>query len=350
MRIAMFQNILPEAGRKPGGVSVYVHRLANALAAREHDVVVFTYSPRPAGAGYAVRPLRLPSARSSRVLRQYVAPWLLNLEDLGGFDLAHFHGEDWFFLRRGLPVVRTFHGSALAEARSATSLSRRIDKRVVYGLERLAARRATAAYGVGVDSERVYRTRGRLYPGVELPAAPVSRSPAPSILFVGTWSGRKRGSLLFETFTREVRARVPDAELWMVSDECPAAAPGVRWVQAPDDEELGRLYSQAWLFCMPSSYEGFGIPYLEAMAHWTPTVATPNPGAETILGGGHGLLVAEDELGSALVEMLQSPERRRALARRGRSRAEEFSWDRSAERHEAAYAEAIRATPAAARR
>jgi phosphatidylinositol alpha-mannosyltransferase len=341
MRVAMFHNDLPEPDRKPGGVSVYVHRLSQALSARGHEVVVFTHSPAPPGASYETRKLPLPRVGDRRVIRQYVAPWLLNAEDLRGFDVAHFHGDDWFFLRRRLPVVRTFHGSALFEARSATSLVRRVDKRVVYRLELLARRLATASYGVGVDSVEVYRADGLLPPGVDVPEAAPPRAERPTILFVGTWSGRKRGATLHEIFQRVVRPAVPGAELWMVSDECEPAE-GVRWIQAPSDEELSELYSRAWVFCMPSSYEGFGIPYLEAMAHGTPLLTTPNPGVETILGEGHRAIVGStDDLGGRLVELLGDERLREDLAREGRERAAAFSWTRSAERHEEAYRGAV---------
>lgn len=340
MRVAMFHNDLPEPGQKPGGVSVYVHRLSQALSARGHEVVVFTHSPAPPGSTYETQKLPLPAVGGRRVVRQYVAPWLLNFEDLSGFDVAHFHGDDWFFLRRRLPVVRTFHGSALFEARSATSLVRRIDKRVVYRLELLARRLATASYGVGVDSVEVYRADGLLPPGVDIPELGSPRAERPTILFVGTWGGRKRGAMLHEIFRRVVRPAVPAAELWMVTDECEPAE-GVRWIQAPSDQELSDLYSKAWVFCMPSSYEGFGIPYLEAMAHGTPVLTTPNPGVETILGEGHRAIVdCEDELGPRLVELLGDGALREDLGREGRDRAAAYSWTRSAERHEAAYREA----------
>jgi glycosyltransferase involved in cell wall biosynthesis len=343
MRIAMFQNILPEEGSKPGGVSVYVHRLSQVLASRGHEVVVFTYSPAPHDARYTVRRLPFPMAKESRILRQYVTPWLLNFEDLNNFDIAHFHGDDWFFLRRPLPVVRTFHGSALLEARTATSMVRRIDKRVVYRLELLARKLATASYGVGSDSERIYRTDGLLLTGIDLPGVGPRREKRPTILFVGTWGGRKRGSLIHEIFLREIRPAVPEAELWMVSEHC-EPADGVRWIQLPSDEELSNLYSRSWVFCMPSTYEGFGIPYLEAMAHGAPVVTTRNTGIETILGREHRAIVDADyELGPRLIDLLKDESLRISMAREGRLRAEEYSWSRSAAHHEKAYEKAIEA-------
>lgn len=337
----MYHANLPQPGRKPGGVEVFVDRLADTLVARGHRVEVLTYSPPPPGATYETRRLPLQATKDRRFLRQYVSPWLLNLQRFDGFDVAHFHGDDWFFLRRPLPVVRTFHGSALFEARTATSRRRRFDKSLIFPLELLSAGLATSSYGVGTDSEIVYQTDGLLPPGVDLPMTPHQPSPNPSILFVGTWSGRKRGSLLQRIFEEEIRPALPNAELWMVSDTCEPAA-GVRWIQTPSDAELRDLYSRSWVFCLPSSYEGFGIPYLEAMAHEVPVVAHPNPGARMLLDQGrYGVLSEDGDLGRHLIEILSDPARRQSMAREGRRRAEEYSWERMAERHEAAYREAI---------
>jgi len=340
MRIAMYHFSLPQPGRKPGGVEVFVDRLAEALTGRGHEVVVFTYSAAPAEASYRTRRLRPYATEQRRLLRQYGSPWLLNLQSFAGFDVAHFHGDDWFFFRRRLPVVRTFHGSALLEATSATSLKRRLDKGLVFPLELLARHLATASYGVGVDSEAIYRTAGLLNLGIDRAAAPPRPSPNPSILFVGTWAGRKRGAFLHETFRRQIRAAIPGAELWMVSDFCEPAE-GVRWIQAPSDAELSELMSQTWAFCLPSSYEGFGLPYLEAMAHGVPAVGSPNPGARLLLGDGRGILAEDAELGQRLVEVLSDESLRESLIGRGYQRAEEFSWERMTARHEQAYREAI---------
>ncbi len=341
MRIALFHANLPEPGRKPGGVEVFVHRLANTLVDRDHEVEVMTYSLPPADARYRVRRLRPRRAERSRLVREYIASWNLNFENLAGFDVAHTHGDDWFWLRRQLPVVRTFHGSAKLERESATSLKRRLDQSVIYPLELLAGRLATATYGVGTDSAEIYGTDGLLPSGIDLDVPARAPSAHPTILFVGTWGGRKRGELLHRTFREQVQPALPDAELWMVSDECEAAA-GVRWFQAPSDAELRDLFSRAWVFCLPSTYEGFGIPYLEAMTQGVPTVASSNPGSRMLLEEGRrGIIAGDAELGGCLLELLRDPERREAMAAVGRERASEFSWERMAERHEEAYRSAI---------
>jgi glycosyltransferase involved in cell wall biosynthesis len=129
----------------------------------------------------------------------------------------------------------------------------------------------------------------------------------------------------------------------MVSDRCEPSE-GVRWFPAPDEDELDSLLARAWALCLPSTYEGFGIPYLEAMAHGTPVVASPNPGARYVLDGGRAGLVVEDvELAGALVRCLTDRELRASLSARGRERAADFAWPRVLAAHEAAYREAITA-------
>src|SRR5205814_1213559 len=121
-----------------------------------------------------------------------------------------------------------------------------------------------------------------------------AKSVQPSILFVGhRLNDRKRASLLLSTFQGAVRARLPQAELWMVLDD-KITAPGVQSFSSLPLEHLADLYRQAWVFCLPSSYEGFGRPYVEAMASGTPVVATRNPGALEVLEGGRFGIVATD--------------------------------------------------------
>lgn len=163
------------------------------------------------------------------------------------------------------------------------------------------------------------------------------KSEAPSVLFVGTMRGRKRGAMLLETFRREIRPRVPGAEFWAVCEE-EVAGEGVRWFGRVPHEELVELYRRAWVFCLPSSYEGFGVPYIEAMASGTAVVATPNPGAREVLREGRcGLLVAEAQLGAAVSEVLTDPTLRYALEAAGQARADDFSWERVCRQYEALY-------------
>jgi phosphatidylinositol alpha-mannosyltransferase len=341
LRVGMYAGRLPEPGRKPGGVEVYVHRLANALVARGHDVTVFAYADTALTHAYELSELRPKAAIRSRPLKKYVASWQFNWWDVQRFDVLHFHGDDWFYLRRRRPTVRTFHGSALLECLNAKSWRHRADQAAVFLLELHAARLASARYGVGPDSRTIYGCDGVLRTGIELPTAPRHPAPYPLISFIGTWRGRKRGALLHEVFQREVLPKVPEARLCMVADHC-EPGPNVTWLKQPSDAQITELLLSSWAFCLPSSYEGFGIPYLEAMACGAPVVATPNPGAEDLVRpGGAGIVVEAQDLGESLVMVLRSDELRARLASAGKARAADFTWDRVGAQHEAAYATAI---------
>jgi glycosyltransferase involved in cell wall biosynthesis len=118
--------------------------------------------------------------------------------------------------------------------------------------------------------------------------------------------------------------------------------PGVRWFEAPSDAQLATLYAEARVLCLPSSYEGFGIPYIEAMAYGTPPVATSNFGAEMVLSGGRdGVIAPLTTIGLELVDLLTDDERWKGLSDRARLRVRDFSWNACIAAHMRAYQHAI---------
>jgi glycosyltransferase involved in cell wall biosynthesis len=342
MRIATFHATLPQPGQKPGGVSVFVDRLADRLARRGHEVTVASFSPAPPGRRYRHMRLRPHRFAHARLARLALVPVLLHRLNRLDVDVIHLHGDDWFYLRRARPTVRTFYGSALSEAVHATRWKARANYWATYPLETMASHAATAVYGIGPDSACLYRATGILPLAVDRSDANgTAREARPTVLFVGTWGDRKRGALLHEVFRRDVLPALPDARLWMVSDRCEPAE-GVEWFPAPSDAELADLYARAWVFCSPSTYEGFGIPYIEAMAHATPVIASLNPGSQMILEGGrHGMIVEDEALGPAVARVLGDEGLRGRLGAAAWARSQDFAWERALDAHERAYRLAI---------
>ena len=153
-------------------------------------------------------------------------------------------------------------------------------------------------------------------------------------MFVGAADGRKRGRFLLDIFERVIRPAYPDAELTFVGPKGPSQ-PGVTYVTGVPDNDLAALYRRAWVSAAPSTYEGFGLPYLEAMACGTAVIATPNPGSREVLGEDYSGLMTDAEFAPALLKVLGDESRRRALERAGIRRAEDFSIDRMIDQYEA---------------
>jgi len=99
------------------------------------------------------------------------------------------------------------------------------------------------------------------------------------------------------------------------------------------DSELASLYSGALAFLMPSVYEGFGLPLLEAMACGTPVISSNTSSMPEVVGDA-GILVSpyhEDEWVSAMLTMLKlNQEDRARLSHSASERSRVFSWDKTA--------------------
>ncbi len=125
----------------------------------------------------------------------------------------------------------------------------------------------------------------------------------------------------------------------------PGTGPGrARRVGYVPDADLPALYAGAAAFAMPSRYEGFGLPCVEAMASGTPVVASDRAALPEACGG--AALLADpddpDAFGAALVRAT-GPERERLQAA-GRDRAAALTWDRTARAVDAALEPLLEAT------
>jgi phosphatidyl-myo-inositol dimannoside synthase len=192
-------------------------------------------------------------------------------------------------------------------------------------------------------------------------ATPVTlkRSTEPMVLTVGRLAASERykgHDILLEAWPAVLR-RVPDAVYWIVGGgddrqrlELRARelgiAESVHFTGPVSHEELEACYDRCCVFAMPARTElnahaprgeGFGIVFLEAMAHGKPVVG-PDTGApaEFIRSGEHGLLVnptESSEVASALIELLEDPERASRMGKAGSEWvAREFGFNRFCER------------------
>jgi phosphatidyl-myo-inositol alpha-mannosyltransferase len=341
LRIGVFSYGLPVAGQKRGGIERVAHDLADGLGRRGHEVTVFSHDPRPPGAAYAVA--RLPWRRfvdswiGRRVTMGYLGNVLWLLPRVSGFDVLLTHGDSLLLPLKGKPFVRVMHGSAREEAASATSVGRRLLQAGVYVQELAGAALHTATVGVSANTRLANRFIRHVIPnGVDRrvfhPGAAL-RADRPALVFVGTLGGRKRGAWLLELFDAVIRPQVPRAELHMVCPHGPERA-GVTYHVGLSDAALAALYCRAWLCVSPSTYEGFGLPYAEALACGTPVVATPNPGSHEVLATGGGVLATDAAFAATVVALLSDDLRRRALEEEARARAGDHDLETTIDAYE----------------
>lgn len=108
-------------------------------------------------------------------------------------------------------------------------------------------------------------------------------------------------------------------------------------------DELVQLYQAADLFIEVSSYEGFGLEVIEAMACGIPVIASNATSLPEVIGDA-GILVRPnniDDLSSAIVQVLTKPLLKNEMCKKSLERAKFFSWDKTAQETLAIYEELI---------
>ena len=326
MNIAVISYYLPPNDRIGSGVQT--HYLANAYVRAGHTVTMLSpYATADADALYTS--VKIPCGTKNRTLQ-----FALNLRkfDFSKYDLIHAGMDDWALLGVKKPYqIRTFHGSCFAEAMVAGNLKSFIRMSWLGLTEWLSCAVADKTVAVSRNTLKfIPFCRDVIWNGIDksifFPS--MTKSDHPSILFVGIFDSRKRGRLLLEVFQKEVQKKFPEAELWIVRETNDPNIPGVKIFGSVTNEQLADLYRRAWVFCLPSSYEGFGVPYIEAMASGTAIVSTPNLGVlEVTDNGKYGRVVVDAELGSCICELLSNDDIRSEQVALGLQRTQNLSWD-----------------------
>jgi glycosyltransferase involved in cell wall biosynthesis len=313
-------------GRNRTGEETYVLNLLRHLPQVAPDLRFAAVTRHPELVPDGVEPIELP-ARSQELRMAWTLPRLLRRRRP---QLAHFqHALPLGY--RGATVV-TLHDLHFERDRSVMGLADRVTFKLVVPR---AAKRASHVLAV---SERTKRDAIELYGlspakvtvtphGVD-PAFSPGGSPQGYLLFVGAIQARKNplaaadaadaaglplvvaGPEKEPQLARALRARGADVRGWVTQDE------------------LAELYRGAEALVLPSRFEGFGVPVLEAMASGTPVVLSSDEALREVAGDA-AVYAADGDFGAAV--LLALSERGRLISA-GLERAQRFTWEETARR------------------
>jgi glycosyltransferase involved in cell wall biosynthesis len=345
--------------RDRSGVARVIEAILNGLQDVEHpftEVRVYTPAAIPAE-------VRLPSIARPVVVRSPLPPSLW--EQL---ILPWVHPRRYPLLCPSyvLPVLtrsRTLlihHGSyeGYADAAQVFSWWRRLKYRISYPL---SARRATVVCTVseysrrdmarfyGLPPERIHvipdgvDTRVfRRIDDPELLAAWRTRvlgEDVPFLLYVGKPTRRRNLPQLLEAFAELRHRRKIPHKLLLIGTSLPGTsfARTIEALQLERDvvtvphaphSEIALAYNASSMLIYPSSYEGFGMPVLEAMACGTPVIALDNTAFPEFAGGVAVLLpdARPETLARGIADLLADDARRAQMATDGPRRAAAYDW------------------------
>jgi glycosyltransferase involved in cell wall biosynthesis len=311
-------------GRNRTGEETYVLNLLRALPLVAPDLDFAAVTRHPELVPDGVQPVALP-ATSQELRMAWTLPRLLRRLRP---ELAHFQHAlplGW----RG-PTVVTLHDLHFEHD---PDVMRLLDRWTFKLVVPRAARRAEHVLAV---SERTRRDAIELY---GLPAGKVtvthhgvdeSFAPGPGahdyVLFVGAIQARKDPLAALEAAQHvglPLVAAGPEKEASLVGELRRRGADVRGWVPQP---ELAELYRGAAALVLPSRYEGFGIPVLEAMASGTPVVVSDDAALREV-GGEAVAYSTPRSIGDTLAEVLAN---RDSYVRAGLERARLFTWEQTA--------------------
>ena len=392
-----------------GGQGVYVRALSRELAGLGHRVEVLSGQPYPElDPGVALTPVpsldlyREPDPfRTPRPgeFRDWVdvAEWAtmctagfpepltfslraarLLARRTGEFDVVHDNQSLGYGLlriaRSGLPTVATVHHPVAVdrdlELAAAPSWRRRVTLRRWYAFTRMQARVVRQLDAVTTVSESsradIERHMGRpeartdvIPVGIDAdvftpPPAGTDRD-ADSVLVVTSADVPLKGLVHLLEAVAKLRTERP-ARLTVVGTARPGGpseaavdrlglGDAVRFTGPVPEQELVGLLQRASVVAVPSLYEGFSLPAVEAMACAAPLVTTDAGALPEVVGPDAGLRVRAgdvDELTAALRLVLDSPALGERLGSAGRRRVlENYTWRTTARRTADWYADAL---------
>lgn len=181
-----------------------------------------------------------------------------------------------------------------------------------------------------------------IHSGIHVPSTTSSKTSRKSyILFVSTIEPRKNLETLVKAFEilREegrysgelvVAGKVGwKAEPILATMKSSRWSSSIRHVDYVDRDRLSELYAGADVFVLPSIYEGFGFPILEAMTHGVPVVAARSSSLPEV-GGDAAVYFDPTNASELATAIVSAREQREELVQKGAERVRQFPWHRTA--------------------
>lgn len=319
-------------GRNRTGEETYILNLLRQLPAVAPDLEFAAVTRRPDLVPAGVEPLELP-ARFQETRMAWSLPRLLRRLRP---QVAHFqHALPLGWAGPSIVTVHDLHFEY------DPTVMGRLDRFTFKTVVPRAVRRADHVLAV---SERTKRDIVELYGvapekvtvtphGVDPAFAPGEAEGGGFVLFVGAIQARKDPLAAADAAAAVGLQLVvvgPEKEPGLAAELRSRGADVRGWVEKP---ELAQLYRDAAALVLPSRFEGFGMPALEAMASGTPVVLSSDAALREVAGEA-GVYAEDGGLGSALRRALDDRARWSAA---GLERAKAFSWESSARRTAEAY-------------
>jgi glycosyltransferase involved in cell wall biosynthesis len=265
-----------------------------------------------------------------------------------GADLLHFFDLTAPLLAPWKRFVATAHDASIPTGHVRR---RHAYKRALWPL---AARRANALvavsafardetaarFGVPAAKIEVIHSGPGLSERSETPSNGSAVPSAPYFLYVGDLTARKNVPFLVRAFDRSdvdasllLVGRADDGYAEVREELTRARRPErIQLVENASDGDVDSLYRSAVALVMPSLYEGFGFPPLEAMARGCPVLASDIPAFREISGSGALLVSLDDEAGwtESLRRLAADDGLRSELRERGTKTVARYSWQSTA--------------------